>query len=394
MSVSRLGAVSENDLGLPPMRRSRILVVDDQEASRRSLQRLLESLGHDVELAGDGVEALVKLRLDVDLVLLDATMPDMDGFEVAEHIRSDRDHADLPIVMVTGLDRREDRLRAASAGVNDYVTKPVDITELSLRMSSLLKLKEASDGLKRQGAELEATVQRRTAALREALEDTVQARRSTYQAHLDTIRILVLAAEYKDRTTGSHIERIGGYSEHLGGRLGLAPRQVELLRHAAPLHDVGKIGIPDSILLKPGRLTPEERRIMETHTTIGAGILAGSRSDVIQLGQRIALSHHERYDGAGYPNGLRGDEIPFEGRICAVADFFDALASDRPYRQAVPCAQVFEMMREERGRHFDPHVLDVFLADADRIVEIRTSLCNGGTAPSEVRTASAEGEHL
>jgi putative two-component system response regulator len=354
-------------------------VVDDQEDTRRVLQRILANFGYQVELARDGLEALAKLSLDVDLVLLDAEMPGMDGFEFARRIRANPRYADLPLIMVTGLAAREDRLRAVEVGVNDFITKPFEIHELRLRSAWLLKLKESIDQLKRHRAELEQKVEERTAALRAALEEMAAAQRRTHEAHLDTIRRLVLVAEYRDSETAAHIERIGRYCELVARRLKLSPGEVELVRHAAPMHDVGKIGIPDSILLKPGKLTPEEWEVMKTHTTIGGDILHGSPSPLLQAGEEIALTHHEKWDGSGYPRGLAGQRIPLFGRICAVADVFDALTTNRRYRDALSNEAVFDFLAGQRGKQFDPEVLDAFLASREEIEEIQRMLSHGRT---------------
>jgi putative two-component system response regulator len=340
---------------------ARILAADDEEVSRRVLERALTALGYEVEVASDGIEALAKLPLGADLVLLDGKMPGLDGFEVARRIRADPEYGDVPIIMVTGLDSREDRLRAVKAGVNDFISKPFEFTELQVRCGSLLRLKEATDAVKRHRAELEQTVAKRTADLRLALEGMAEAQRNTYAAHLDTIRRLVIAAEYKDRDTAAHIERIGLYSEVIALNLSLSPGETELIRYASPMHDVGKIGIPDAILLSPHKLEADQWELMKQHTTIGARILHGSPSPLLQAGEQIALSHHERWDGSGYPSGLRGEDIPLAGRICAVADVFDALTTNRHYRDALPNEAVWEMIQAQRGRHFDPGVADAFL---------------------------------
>ena len=352
-------------------RRHRVLVVDDNPAVRDDHERMLRSLGYETEAAGDGIEALVKLSLDIDLVLLDAKMPNMDGYEVVERIRGVADHFDLPIIMVTGLDKREDRMRAVEVGVNDFISKPCDLTELKLRSATLLRLKDTHDALRHERFALEATVARRTAALRQALDLVTEAKRQTYEAHLDTIRRLVAAAEYRDPDTGSHIVRIGLYSAVLAEGLRLAPGRVELIGYASPMHDVGKIGIPDSILLKPGPLTPGEREVVEQHATIGAHILEDSPSEVLRLGAVIAASHHERFDGNGYPGRVSGKRIPIEGRICAVVDVFDALTMPRPYRGALPVDTVQRMLEEGRGRQFDTDVLDVFFDHLNEIKGIR-----------------------
>lgn len=338
-----------------------ILIADDDEMIRTLHTEFVRGFGYEVEVAADGIEAIAKIGLGVDLVLTDAHMPNLDGFETAKKIRETRSPEELPIVMVTSLEAREDRLRAYEVGINDFINKPVDHTELQLRLKWLLELKSTQDALRRSKENLESTVATRTKELRQALEDVTRAQREIQAGHLDTIRRLTLAAEYKDHDTAGHIERIGRYSAVVATALHLQPGVVDLLLHAAPMHDVGKLGIPDSILLKPGPLDTEEREIMNTHTTIGGQILSGSTSPVIQMGERVALTHHEKWDGSGYPRGLAGDDIPIESRICGVVDFFDALTMDRPYRRAVPNDEVVEMIAAESGASFDPAIVEVFL---------------------------------
>jgi putative two-component system response regulator len=350
----------------------RILVADDDEMIRELHAEFVRGFGYDVEVAEDGIEAIAKVGLGVDLVLTDAHMPNMDGFEVARRIRKSKASDELPIVMVTSLEAREDRLRAYEVGINDFINKPVDHTELRLRLKWLLELKTAQDRLRASKQHLEDTVEMRTRELRNALEEVTRAQRQVQEGHLDTIRRLTIAAEYKDHDTAGHIERIGLYSQVVGHALHLAPGMVDLLLHAAPMHDVGKLGIPDQILLKPGPLSDDERAVMNTHTTLGAQILAGSTSEVIQMGARVALAHHEKWDGTGYPRGLGGEDIPIEARICTVVDFFDALTFDRPYRAAVPNNEVVDMIREESGTRFDSSIVDVFLDVRDDIERIQS----------------------
>ena len=350
----------------------RILIVDDEEKILEMHERLARGLGYETETALDGVEALAKLALDVDLVLLDGQMPNMDGFEVARRIRATPGHEFLPIIMVTGYKGGADHRRALEAGINDFIAKPLDKDVLYLRTHWLLDLKSAHDDVREQKADLERLVEHRTTALRDALDEMTAAKRRIYQAHLDAIRRLTVATEFRDHETGGHIERIGLYAHVLAGAVDMSPGAVDTVRHAAPLHDVGKVGIPDQILLKPGSLSDDEWEIMRSHTTLGSEILAGSDSDVIRMGQKIARSHHERWDGSGYPDGLAGEEIPLEARICAVVDVFDAMTMDRPYRAAVPQDEVLEMMSESSGSHFDPHVLAAFLDHMPEITEIRT----------------------
>ncbi len=220
-------------------------------------------------------------------------------------------------------------------------------------------------------AALDEAVDLSGAALRTTLEDLGAAQRRTYRAHLDTVRSLALAAESKDMDTAAHIERISRYSEVVARGLRLAPHEVELIREASPMHDVGKIGIPDAILLKPGPLTSEERRIMQEHPKIGARILQDYDAEVLRAGRVIALYHHERWDGTGYPEGLAGGKIPLEARICGIVDVFDALTMDRCYRDALPNDVVYEMMKDERGKHFDPVILDLFFEHRPEIERIQ-----------------------
>jgi putative two-component system response regulator len=363
---------------------ARILVVDDVEQNLALLGSLVRSLGYEVETARDGLEALAKLALGVDLVLLDVMMPGLDGYEVARRVRSDSRTGDLPIILVTVLDSREDRVRAIQAGASDFIAKPVDKTELLVRISSQLRLKQAQDALKRSQAELEERVARRTAELRRTCEEAADANRRTYAAHVDTIRRLVLAAELKDPETARHILRISRYSRVLAKALHLAPGETEVLGHAVTMHDVGKIGIPDAILFKRGALDEDERKVMESHTLIGSRILADSPSELMQQGHVVALTHHERWDGTGYPRRLRGEQIPLAGRICAVIDVFDAMTTARPYRPAIPPAEALEAMRRGRGLHFDPRLLDLFMDRLDDVLEVRERLVEEAAAARQL----------
>lgn len=338
----------------------RLLIVDDDPKIRELHARLAQSLGYETETASDGLEAIAKLVLGVDLVLLDGQMPNMDGYQTAKRIRGMPEYEFIPIIMVTGLQGSAEHRRALEVGINDFLAKPIDRDLLHLRSRWLLQLKKAQDRLEDRQADLQQSVAQRTTALRQALERITDAQRQTHEAHLDTIRRLTVAAEFKDTDTGEHIERIGLYAEHVAKAMHMSPGEVEIIRHAAPLHDVGKLGVPDRILLKPGPLDDDEWTVMRAHTTMGAELLADSPSKVIQMGATIALSHHEHCDGNGYPGGLTGDDIPLEARICAVVDYFDALTMDRPYRKAFSVPRVVEMMEEGAGSHFDPKVLEAF----------------------------------
>ncbi len=347
---------------------TRILVVDDEAINRELLEAILTGLGYETEMAADGFEALAKLKLDIDLVLCDLMMPGMDGFEVVEKIREDPAHSDLPICMVTSLSGQEQRLRAVEAGANDFIAKPVDRFEVEVRVRALLRVKEAQDALKRYQEELEETVERRTVALREALQEMTEAQRDAHSAHVETIERLAIAAEYKDEDTANHIHRMSHYSHIVALELQLPPKACEVLLHASPMHDVGKLGIPDGILLKPGKLEADEWEVMKTHTTIGGRILSDSSSELLRIGEVIALTHHEKWDGSGYPRGLTGDEIPIEGRVTAIADVFDALTSRRPYKEPFSVETSLGIIEEGRGAHFQPEVVDAFMKRLDAIL--------------------------
>jgi putative two-component system response regulator len=349
----------------------RILVVDDDDATRAITRALVKACGFDVEAAADGLEALAKVRLGIDLVLLDVVMPGMDGFEVCRRIRQDLAGRDVPVIMLTSMASRDDRLSAVEAGANDFIAKPVEETEFRIRAASLLKLKDAQDSLKGYQAHLEELVRQRTASLRAALEQMADAQRLAYLSQLDTVERLAIVAEYKDRVTAQHIERMSRYCAILARGLKLPPGEVELIQHASRMHDLGKIAVPDVILGKPSGLDGREWEVMREHATIGGTILANSSSELLQAGRVIALSHHERWDGTGYPAGLAGDQIPLWGRICAVADTFDAVTSERSYKPAYSSDVAIAILREGRGTQFDPKVVDVFFDCLDEILAVQ-----------------------
>jgi putative two-component system response regulator len=266
--------------------------------------------------------------------------------------------------MVTALQEVKDRVRALEAGTDDFLTKPVDQTELNARVQSLLKVKAYNDHQRHYQKELEAEVARRTEQVRRTLE-------KLKVASLRTIYTLSRAAEYKDEDTGAHIQRMGHCSATIARKMGLNETTVEAILYAAPMHDVGKIGIPDHILLKPGKLDADEWQIMKEHTTIGGRILTGSEEGFVKLAEVIALTHHEKWDGTGYPEGLKGSQIPLAGRITAIADVFDALTTKRHYKEAFDLGKAYEIIKESRGGQFDPEVVDAFFAAKDEIESIK-----------------------
>jgi len=332
------------------LRQSKVVVLDDDPAVIRLLGRILERGGYkNVVTTTSPHEAIALCTVDEpDLVVLDLHMPDMDGFSVLERIRElTPPDTYLPVLVVTGDMSPWTRQRALSSGANDFLTKPFDTPEVLLRVRNLLETRHMHRKLAEQNEQLEKAVRQRTAELDEA--------------RVEILERLAKAAEYRDDGTRRHTERVGIYAARLARALGLDETTVQTIRRAAPLHDLGKIGIPDYILLKPGPLTAEEAAVMRTHTTIGAQILSGSRVPTLVMAAEIALHHHERWDGTGYPHGLAGEDIPLAARIVAVADFYDALSHDRPYRRAWPVHDILAELRRQAGRQFDPDVVAAFL---------------------------------
>lgn len=348
----------------------KILVVDDEPYNQKLMEAILVPMGYEVWLAQDGEEALQKVRdYSPDVILLDVMMPRLNGFEVARALKSDPVTKIIPVVMVTALNEVEDRVKAMDAGADDFIAKPVDKTEVRARVSSLLKVKAYNDYMRDQQQELEAQVARRTEQLRDAYE-------KIKKASLDTIYMLSLAAEYRDGATGAHIRRMSHFAVVVARKLKLDDDIVENIYYAAPMHDVGKIGIPDRILMKPSQLDAEEWEIMKQHSAIGAKILETSDAEFIRLAHTIALTHHEKWDGTGYPKGMKGPEIPIVGRLIAVVDVFDALISNRPYKPPLPIDSAFSIIREGSGSHFDPEVVAAFFAAEKEIISIKAQFEN------------------
>jgi len=342
-----------------------ILVVDDQPQNIELLEAFLVPQGYAVVSAESGAEALERLAAEaVDLVLLDVVMPGMDGFAVTRRIRQDSANPQLPIILVTALRETEDRINGIEAGCDDFISKPIDKMELLARVRSLLKVKAYNDLLANYRNELELAVSRRTEELKGALG-------RIKDASLETIYRLSVASEYRDEDTGAHIMRVSRYSAAIARRMGMDASTVESILYAVPMHDVGKIGIPDKILMKQGTLDSEEWETMKRHTVIGAKILEGSKAEYISIAETIALCHHEKWDGSGYPNGLKGKDIPITSRIAAIADVFDALTSKRPYKEPFGVDRALAIIDGGSGYHFDPEVVIAFSAIKDEILAIK-----------------------
>jgi putative two-component system response regulator len=363
--------------GRPP----RILLVDDEPINIKVVKKYLAAAGYaDFSSTCSAAEVLpMMIRAEPDLVLLDIVMPGFSGLDLLDAIRADAQLAHIPIVMLTALEDRETKCRALSLGATDFLAKPVDPSELVSRIRNVLLVKAHHDHLRHYAADLERMVKRRTAQLE--------------ASHQNVVHCLARAAEFRDDDTGRHVLRVGRYAGAIARRLGWDQAASEMLEQAAQLHDVGKLGIPDAILMKPGKLTPQEFEVMQKHcgygkqvfeslsgpewstlrkhAELGDRILAGCDSPVLDMAARIALTHHERWDGSGYPIGLAGEDIPIEGRIVAVADVFDALSTRRSYKPAFPLEKCLAILEEGRGAHFDPRVLDAFFASRDEVVRIQ-----------------------
>lgn len=342
-----------------------VIIVDDQLTGRKILEELVRSIepNLEVETYADPYEALERIaQATPDLILTDYKMPAMNGVAFTRHVRSVPGCADVPIVVVTVLDDRSIRYEALEAGATDFLTRPIDQIECRARCRNLLTLRKQQKIIKNRARWLEDQVSVATRQIRVREQETL-------------LR-LAKAGEYRDEETGNHVLRMAKFCRLLGEELGLHEAECDELELAAPMHDIGKIGIPDHILLKPGRLTEEEKRIMQTHTTIGFEILKNSQSRYIQKGALIALNHHERYDGSGYPAGLKGLEIPIEARIVAVCDVYDALCSVRPYKAAWSSEAAVQYLTEQSGLHFDPRCVEAFLARIDTVREIQLALAD------------------
>ena len=351
---------------------NRILIVDDTSENLAILGELLS--GYRRNFALNGVDALAMLRAEAppDLILLDLMMPGMDGFEVCRILKSDPKLRDIPVIFITAVDDSAAETKGFELGAVDYITKPFNAAVVKARVKTHLDLKAAKESLAQQNQILETQVAARTLELKEALEQVTQ-------GSFETILRLARAAEFKDKCTGEHVVRMSKYAAVVASRLGLGGKEVELLLHAAPMHDIGKIGIPDSILLKPGKLEPDELKVMQQHAAIGGRILSGSDSPIIKLAEEVALTHHERWDGGGYPHNLKGTDIPLSGRIAAIADVFDALTTLRPYKRAFEVNEALELISKERGCHFDPNVTDSFLSVVDTILQIKARFADSQT---------------
>ncbi|MFZ6654944.1 response regulator [Undibacterium sp. TJN19] len=343
------------------LRSARILLVDDEPRNIKLLQALLHAEGYATLSAANGRDALViAVTALPDLILLDIMMPDMDGYETVAKLKANALTQPIPVIMLTALDDRAAKLQALEAGAEEFITKPIDRADLSVRVRNLLRLKEYGDFLVNHNHILEDQVAERTCQLEEAYRDTVFT--------------LVRAAEHKDEETGHHVRRISYYCQTLAQAMNLPLEFHDTIFQASPMHDVGKIGIPDHILLKPGSFNGEEWNIMRTHCALGASILSNGTSPYTKMGAEIALNHHERWDGTGYPNGLKGEAIPIAARVMQICDVYDALRSRRPYKAPLDHKRSMNIILQGDDRtqpgHFDPEVLACFAEQAGHLAAI------------------------
>jgi two-component system, response regulator RpfG len=352
------GVVSE--LALARAQRNTVLIVDDLFSSRLLLAEIVRQIDGklNLELFDTPSRALEYARNNrVDMVLTDYKLPEFDGVQLVRQIRALPHCVDVPIVVITVVDDRRVRYEALEGGATDFLIKPLDEHETRARCANLLELRRHKIVLSDQARVLQYQVDRSVAEI--------------HERELETLAKLAKAGEFRDRTTGNHLTRMARYSALIGTNLGLAVETVHVLEVAAPMHDIGKIGIPDAILLKEGPLTSDEDGVMKGHPRIGYDILKGSPSKYLSMGAIIALGHHEKFDGSGYPNGLHREDIPIVARVVAVADVFDALVSERPYKHAWTIDEGFAYLVAQKGRHFDPQCVEAFLSGAEKVREIR-----------------------
>ena len=338
---------------------ARIFVIDDEASNLKLIDRMLRGQGYqNLILIDDSREVLVQYQAArPDLILLDINMPHLDGYEVLSQLRALDDPLLPPVVVLTAQHTKDYLLRALASGARDFVSKPFDRNELLMRVRNLLDAHLAHRLLHDQKSILQSLVQEQTEEL--------------YHTRLQVVQRLGMAAEYRDEETGNHILRMSHTCALLAKQIGWDPVQCDLILNASPMHDIGKIAIPDAILLKPGRFEPDEWAIMKTHVSIGARLLEGDDSNLMLMARDIALTHHEKWDGSGYPNGLAGESIPLAGRIAALADVFDALTSERPYKSAWDLAKAVQFIRDNQGVHFDPDLVEVFLDALPQVLDIR-----------------------
>jgi putative two-component system response regulator len=345
---------------------SKILIIDDQPVNVLLLEKMLEDAHYKfIHSTTDSRKALkLYSEFKPDLVLLDLNMPHLSGFQVMAQLQELEKESYIPILILTAQIDKDVRLRALQEGAKDYLCKPFDVTEVLCRIHNLLEVRLLHNQICIQNKFLDQKVRDRTEELN--------------KTRLEVVNRLGRAGEYRDNETGMHVVRMSKISEKLAEKVGMSKDECELVLHSSPMHDIGKIGIPDSILLKPGKLNPEEWEIMKSHVEIGAKILSGNESKLIQMAKLIALQHHEKFDGSGYPGALKGENISQVARIVAIADVFDALTSERPYKKSWPLEKVMCFFNEQSGKHFDPYLVNQFKGIISEVLEIKEKYSDVG----------------
>ena len=365
---------------------ARVMIVDDEPVNVKVVQKHLKLAGYQYFVTSTDPRPVMEMiaKEMPDVILIDIMMPFVSGLEILRKVREDERLTHIPTIVLTASDNEQTKMDALELGAADFLGKPVNSSELIVRVRNALLVKAHHDHLKNYARDLEVQVRRRTAELA--------------ASRLELIHCLARTAEFRDNETGRHVVRVGRFAEIIARQLGMNEESIELIGHAAPLHDMGKVGIPDCILLKPGKLAPEEFDIMQkhsiyghrtfepmsedelrtfkSHTFMGEMIMDVQSSPIITMAAKIALTHHEKWDGTGYPIGLKGEDIPLAGRITAVADVFDALCNKRPYKPAIELDRCFHIMEEGRGTHFDPRVLDAFLACREAVTQVQVELAD------------------
>lgn len=345
-----------------------VLICDDELMNRKVASKILTKEGFNVLEAQNGKEAIEILNANkIDLILMDLMMPVMDGYEATSLIKNDENLSTIPLIIISALSDKEAINKCLKLGANEYLTKPYDIIEFGLRVKNAIKLGAYQNMLKDHKKVLEQEVYKKTKELQEALAEVQKSER-------DIISILGKTAEYRDNETSAHTLRVGEMAALIAKKFEWSDDNVELMRLAAPMHDMGKVGISDNILLKPGKLDDDEFEIMKQHSHIGYSILSQKETPLLRLASEIAYTHHEKYNGKGYPNALSGEEIPLSGAIVAVVDVFDALLSERPYKKAFTLEKTLEIIKNDSGSHFHPKVVELFMQSLDEILAIRAKL--------------------
>ncbi|MBF0118900.1 MAG: two-component system response regulator [Desulfobacterales bacterium] len=337
-------------------KKEKILIVDDTPVNIRMLASVLKD-DYKLIFATNGTKALNILEQEElpDLILLDIIMPDIDGYEVMQKVKNNEKTKDIPVIFITSMTEEDNETKGLGLGAVDYITKPFSLSIVKARIKTHLKLKQYQSGL----------------------EDLVKLRtQEILETQIEIVERLARASEYRDCETGMHIKRLSHYSLVIANKYGMNKSECELLFHASPMHDVGKIGIPDRILLKPGPLDAEEWQIMKSHTVIGSELLGGHHSKLLRIAQIIALTHHEKWDGSGYPRGIKSEEIPIEGRVVALCDVFDALTSKRPYKKPWTVEEAIAEINKQKGKHFDPKLVELFNSIIPEILSIKERLAD------------------